>query len=666
METTLDFGINRALPVWPRACAAMIACVLGLPSAFATQPELIFRDGGERGVWLDGTAFAAAPLAAATVEASVAGATVSTVSDAQGRYQLFLEVPGATPSATIVLTARGVGPQAAQVWQSPLGPIDEAADRAGVDEVLVRSEDPFVDLTPRTTAIAAALREGGGGTISQNGPAFKTAARAVQHQFVIPLARMLHLYAEGAEPLPTAISDTLAAVASMGEIQRVYARHQEILQTAGTCVPPTSAFCLALQRYNFDTALVPISAPGLGVIFSSFGPWQRGAWPVDAVRIDGSTATLWAAFPEPTSLDGVPVLAGPDAWPVRVGFPDERALTTSVSFPTRPGLGQVRQLREVYAFHYRFTRGPGGDLLVASGQSFRNRYPDHPQLPTEDFPVSVLGFSAVVWSADTMVAPQPSMIPRLSGGQRWLLPVATAAAAPQPWLLQNEVGVLDAGGGIQLERSTVAATWAQAANGTLTLDLAQQPPVRLTVSFINEEEPGNWRVLVRARRTGQSDDEIVGSAILMQALPLESGFQTADLSGRRIRSEVNAQSCGGPLGTIEALLPVFPAPGASFCFPRFGWSFFATGVAASGQPPPTTPPTSLPTIWSILPAPNTGIVYFDRRNNANAPLTWRTWRLLRRVGDRAFVLEDFEFASPPAPFAMRRANRVTELSPYPD
>lgn len=564
-------------------------------------------------------------------------------------------------SATVTLTVRGSGAQASQVFQSVLGPIDETQPIAGADGVLVRAEDPFVDLTPRTTAFSAAFREGSGGVIPGTAQSYHRVARSIQTWYVQNLALMLHLYATGAESFPADIANTLEAVGSLTSIQRTYARFYELNNSTGACSQPSSPFCSALALYNFDENLVPPTNPVNQSLYTSFSPWNRVSRIEGAVQFAGATADIWH-FDGTKSL-GVPISEGTSAWPTWVGFPDQRPLRSFVSFPFNSTIGgQVRRIDEIYAQHYRFTRGPAGQMLAAIGESRRVRYPDHPQLPNEDYPVSPIGGSASPLLEAPPTATSKSGRPAIAG-QRIMLPVATAPVNQQPWLLEYDIAEFDAQGGLTFERSPVSGTWSTLVDGNLQISVAQQPPVQMVLKYFNEEEPGVWRLSVLARRQGESADEIQATGLLMVAAPRQPGFTASDFATRRWRTEINGFSCGGPLGSIQNLVPTSLFP---LCNPPFGWQFLTDGTAFNLPGEPLTPPRRF---WTMLGGANLGLIYIEGRLSNGTPNQWRAWQRVQSTGNRHLVLEDFVTVSPPAvlpPFALGRSNRLNELTPYPD
>lgn len=625
--------------------------------AHADNPDLIFSEGGEAGFVVRGKAFAAEPLANAEVEARFDGRVIRTNTDSQGNYELAVWSL-ANRSSTVILTVRGSGPQTSQIYQSVLGPIDETQPRAGVDGVLVRAEDPFVDLTPRTTAFSAAFREGGGGVIPGTAASYHRIARAIQVWYVNNLAVMLHLYATGAESFPAGIANTLDAVGSMASIQRTYARYNEFINATNACPQPLTAFCMALSLYNTDENLAPSTSPVNQLLYSSFSPWDRVSSSQGAIQFAGATADIW--YFDGTKSINVPVSEGIPAWPTRVGFPDQRSLRTSVSFPFNSTIGgQVRELRESYAQHYRFTRGPSGQMLAAIGESFRLRYPDHPQLSTREFPVSELGGSASPLLEGSPTAALNSGRPA-SAGQRILLPVATAPVNQQPWLLQYDIAEFNAQGMLTFERTPVTGTWSTLSDGSLQISVAQQPPVQMVLKYFNEEEPGVWRLSVLARRQGETADEISGTGLLTVAAPRQPGFIASDFATRRWRSEINGSFCGGPLGSIENLVPTSLFP---FCNPPFGWQFLTDGTAFNLPGEPLTPPRRF---WSMLGGANLGLIYIEGRLSNGTPNQWRAWQRVQSTGNRHLVLEDFSNALPLPVFAIGRSSRLNELTPYPD
>ena len=187
----------------------------------------------------------------------------------------------------------------------------------------------------------------------------------------------------------------------------------------------------------------------------------------------------------------------------------------------------------------------------------------------------------------------------------------------------------------------------------------------MRIDFFNEEEQGIWRVATRARRVGQLQDEIFGMGMLTTAMPRQPGFVSSDFAGLTLRSDINTQQCGGPFGSIQNQVPSSLNP---LCFPVFGWQFNADGTAFNVPFPPPNPNR----LWSMMTGANQGQIYIESRTGAGMSLisVRRAWQKVRTIGNRTFVLEDFEILNPasatPPPFVIGRADRLNELAPYPN
>lgn len=626
----------------PRRCAApifVLASLAGLlPGVAPAGTDVLFSDSAEAAVTLAGRAVGPQPLANAAVEVRVGTRIFTTTADASGNFSLFVNTLF-DGGDVIDVVARGTGAQSSVAWRTAPGPIDDAQRRAGADGILSRDEDPFVDATPRSTAVASALQLAGNGTLPRGSAAFERSARALQWLYIDALAAMLQLYGEGLAPLPSNVADTVAAVDGIVRVQAAYRDWTDRNSFSPPCtVQPEPPVCRAARLVRTDPAIAPAEpVPQDENLTRYFGWWNTSATQ-DSVRFGATTADLW-------TLDGartaaVPVTADSGAYTVRVGFADRRALRSVDSFVVPPGGGsQVLQRREVYAYHYRFARAPGGQRLSAVGESFRNRYPNNPNLPDEDFPVGALGGIALAVAEGAL--PAALGTPPPIAGQRLLLPIGKAPAAGSGWLLEYDVAQLSAGGAVTFERSPVTASFTLTNDPwTLTLQVADAPAVEQQITLVNEERPGVWRVRVSAREQGAGAPSLFGIGLLSLALPASEGFVPADFPASWDAS-VNSHLCSGPLGRIEDLTPQGQFAN---CFPRFGYN-----LAVGGGGTNFTGGSLLPLTWTLPGGVDTGRLRVDRLNAAGTSVSnRRAWQVVRKGASDWLVLENVSF-SPPTP-----------------
>jgi hypothetical protein len=645
---TMRAGLHRRSCSWALAPFVVVALAGLTPGAARAGEAALFVDSAEAAVTIAGRAVGPQPLANAAVEVRVGSRTFTATADAGGNFSVFANTlfDGGDP---VEIVARGSGAQSGVAWRTTPGPIEDAQRRAGADGILSRDEDPFVDATPRSTAIAATLQLAGGGSLPRGAAAFQKAARALQWNYLGSLSAMLLLYGDGSVPLPSGVADTAAAVDGLARIQGTYAAWVVAERGVSCTSQPEPAVCRARRQVNTDGAITPADSVPQDDVLSAATGWSNVTRISNAVRFSSGTADVWRF--DGNRVDDIPTAADTGAWTIRVGFPDQRALFSTDSFPFNPTVGaQVLQRREVYALHYRSTRGPGGQRLMAVGESFRNRYPNNPTLPDEIFPVSPAGgISTAIADGALPAALGPGPV---VANQRLVLPVAKAPAAGVGWLLEYDVGQF-AGGGVSFERSPVTASFSFVPDPWgLTLQVSDSPPVEQRISLVNEERPGVWRVRVSARVAGAGEEAILGDALLTAALPLSEGFSAGDVPAS-YDANINSDRCSGPLGRIEELVPVDASP---FCFPRVGWALAPGGTGINiGN-------SDLPLTWSLPGGADTGRLRMDRLNLSGTSISNRRgWQIVRRGANELLVLENVNF-SPPTPPPLPAFIRTTRLT----
>jgi len=187
--------------------ASARAEVIGLLVAFAASAwadvpaDRIFDSSFGAALSIEGSVGYPTALANAAVELHFGAAVNAARTDVNGHYVVAVDLADLSPDAIMELLARGTGAQSRIVWASPLGPADRLLSLAGPGNRSTAAMDPFVNLNPRTTVAAAAIRAANGGVPVDTAAAFYRAARSRQpltDTFVIGLA----LIARGDLALP--------------------------------------------------------------------------------------------------------------------------------------------------------------------------------------------------------------------------------------------------------------------------------------------------------------------------------------------------------------------------------------------------------------------------------------------------------------------------------
>ncbi len=161
----------------------------------------VFNSGLESGIAFQGTAGYPGPLANATIELHLGNYVAITATKADGTYNLLVESRYFTAVTIAELFAFGHGADVTKVWASPLGPSDRL-QTLGADGTVTFAEEPFLNLNPRSTALAGALRAYNGFAPISDKATFYKAARSYQY-FTDNLTFALALVARGNQSLPS-------------------------------------------------------------------------------------------------------------------------------------------------------------------------------------------------------------------------------------------------------------------------------------------------------------------------------------------------------------------------------------------------------------------------------------------------------------------------------
>lgn len=151
------------------------------------------------------------PIANAAVTASVGDQSFTTTADANGNYQLLLEVDPAAAARFVSLTAAGSGAQSHVKLTSLLGSFQTLDTQAGAANTLARAQNPRVNVTNVSTAEAVLMVEANGGSAIASDAALEQFAAGLEGQSVLDLATALKLLIDDAASfaLPEGVTDTL-------------------------------------------------------------------------------------------------------------------------------------------------------------------------------------------------------------------------------------------------------------------------------------------------------------------------------------------------------------------------------------------------------------------------------------------------------------------------
>src|SRR5450432_65548 len=328
----------------------------------------IANSGFEAGIALQGTAGYPGPLANATVELHLGNYVATTATNPDGTYRLFVESRYFAPLTIVELFAFGHGADVATVWASPLGPSDRL-QTLGSGGTVTFADEPFLNLNPRTTALAAALRAYNEFAPITDRATFYKAARSYQNVTNV-LADGLALVARGDQALPSGAANTFAAVASLPLAQQLFA-DTDNLSTADCSATPSVPYCVVFANLLIDPAIVPTRPWVTNSLYSGVTGFDYIARQQRGVRPQGTKADMFGYAATPFQADVSPQADGSYTLTLPGNLP-------IYSFDDYPLVGStpVHRHIEVFTIHVRATPGPGGqsDILSADDQTIT--YPE--------------------------------------------------------------------------------------------------------------------------------------------------------------------------------------------------------------------------------------------------------------------------------------------------
>jgi hypothetical protein len=347
----------------------------GFRFAAAQVPsEEIFNSGLESGIALQGTAGYPGPLANATVELHLGNYVATTATQADGTYRLQVESRYFAPVTIAELFAFGHGADSTLAWASPLGPSDRLITMASSGTVTFVDE-PFLNLNPRTTALAAALRAYNEFAPISDKTTFYKAARSYQI-VTIDLADALALVARGDQALPSGAANTFAAVASLPLAQQLYADEQN-LGDVDCSATPSAPYCVVSATLLIDPAIVPTRPWVTNNLYSGVVGFNYVATQQTGVRPQGTKADMFGYAATPFQADVSPQADGSYTLTRAGNLP-----FYSLDFYPLIGSMQVHQHIDVLTIHARVTPGPGGQSDILIKPSRIRRIPRSPRNPS--------------------------------------------------------------------------------------------------------------------------------------------------------------------------------------------------------------------------------------------------------------------------------------------
>jgi hypothetical protein len=620
---------NSSLGSW------IVWIVLALSSSGCLAQALsdeIFNSSLEGGIALKGKAGYPLPLAGATIELHLGTYVATTLTAANGSYSLLVEQNHIDAPAIAEIFAFGHGADSAQVWAGNLGPTDRLLTLVVAGAVSFPDE-PFLNLNPRSTSIAAALRAYNGFAPVADKTTFYKAARSYQVQ-TQDIAYGLALIARGDQALPPGATNTFAAVATLANLQKVFADEQALAANCDST--PTAPYCQVRSTLPLDPTIVPthpwvdgrIYAGITGFDFPLENPigFRPNGSSIDLIGIGGTLVTGNVTF----EADGSKTLT-------RSGG---AAFSTSVTFPVING-SQVEQDEAVYTIHVRTSLGPGGQLEGQGSPVRTYTYPGHPEIVsyTAADPWEMPGYLG----ADPLPAELLALIPDVANGGFVLAsPFVTAdSAGPYGYDVYN----FSATTGVT-ERAAKSFTFSGGGTAVLSLNFAADSTTG-QVSFVNEEMPGIWRVRMHA--VGATTDQIF-DGLMMATTGSAGGFTPANVQGT-YEADLNGYACGGPYGALE-----------SFCLSPLAWTFANGGIVLRQDFPSGWGE------WQLPGGADAGRLLLARPSFVATPVNQRRgWELVRATGPNdVWILENVT-VSPSAgvdapPIVFYPATRLTHIT----
>lgn len=609
--------------------ALLLAASLPLSTALAQSPgDRVFHSGLEPAFVVAGHIGYPAPLPGATIEAFAGTYVATTLSAADGSYRVHLETRYLAADPLIELVGYGSGTRAHEVWAGALGPLSRLqslGSAAGVSD----SQDAFARLGPYSTAATAALRGFNGFARITDAATFQRATRASAAKDY--LAFGLALIANGTVPLPSGATNTFAAVLAPATAQQLYADVSE-LDTVNCAQPADSAYCAIALTLPVDAASVPLAAISPEPIYVPYTAYDsvldsslEGQL---AYRLQATSGSVYFGANLPATV----TVAANAQGGVDLTRSDGLPFSSFTSFDLVGGT-QVRAIYDTVGIRVRPSYGPGGIARHATAFTTRISYPDNPEIPARVLPAQLR--LPTDTAGDALHPLLISTVPNLANGSFVL-------SLPED--LGPSVGGIEARFGYDIydfgananattRRRARSVTWAAGGN---MVEFTYGPDY-VFLEFVNEEEPGVWRTVMRLESAAQNV-VLVGLALRADATGWSAGAPPT-----AYQSRVNGQICGTPYGDLDQFTTL------ALCSP-FGWIMQPGGVLDRLDVPGWGS-------WSYAAAPHAGKLLIQNNSGTQK----RGWERVRYAQGRGFILENFVTGNPAPAITFAPTSRLVRI-----
>ena len=596
----------------------MVAFATPLAHATPTPPDRIFSNGFSQTLVIEGNAGYPGPLATARVEARFGDVVATTTTAADGTYQVGIEVDLIDPDAIVELIARGSGTQSHLVWASPLGPAERLLTLAGSDYRIDFADDPFVYLSPRSTVAAAAARAFNGWQPITDRATFWRAVRSRQSKNN-DLVYALALVARGALALPAGADDTFAAALALVPSRALLAAYKALDQTDNCWDAPASDYCDVLTNLPLDAHMFPAVAWVSGELYSRAVAFRTTAEDENGIVPKATGATVLSGSVGNGQAVAATAILLPDGG-YELSPADSGVFYSYESVEYIGGVSPPVPTRvESTRIYFRLVPGPAGQIEFVQSREQRTVYPDNPEIPDKYQPYERNGMPML--SGNNPLPPELlGALPNLAGSRLVLpspLPRPQDASVDWDALHGYDVHVFGTDSGTA-ERSGQPFIFEVTSPDSFTVDSNGRHG---EFRFINEEEPGIWRV--RMHVTGADFESVVDGMLI----PADAGPLTASNVVGIWRSRINRDQCLGLYDDLDQ------------CTRTMTFTLLADGSGTRFNGSQNWPGT-----WTLASGSDTGRLLFEWWYPDSIPpflYERRGWELVHETGDQRWVLETY-------------------------